>query len=77
MNPSETGTQLDSAELPRLRIENYSTLLDEILASPAGLPSHLLTSENFQLPAVTSAFQSKKRLADLEAKLLESQEKMT
>jgi hypothetical protein len=77
MNPSETGTQLDSAELPRLRIENYSTLLDKILASPAGLPSHLSTSEDFQLPAVTSSFRTEKQLADLEAKLSESQEKMS
>src|ERR1700676_4416655 len=77
MNPSGTGAQLDSAELPRLRVENYSTLLDEILASPAGLPSHLLASDNFQLPAVTSAFRTEKRLADLEAKLSESQEKMS
>jgi hypothetical protein len=77
MNPSETGTQLDLGELPRLRVENYSTLLDEILASPAGLPSHLSTSEDFQLPAVTSAFRTERRLADLEAKLSESQEKMS
>jgi hypothetical protein len=77
MNPCETGTQLDSAELPHLRIENYSTLLDEILASPAGLPSHLLASEDFRLPAVTSTFRTEKRLADLEAKLSENQEKMS
>jgi hypothetical protein len=77
MNPCETGTQLDSAELPHLRIENYSTLLDEILASPAGLPSHLSISEDFQLPAVTSAFRTERQLADLEAKLSESQEKMS
>jgi hypothetical protein len=77
MNSSETGTQLDSAELPRLRVENYPTLLDEILVSPAGLPSHLSTSEDFQLPAVTSAFRTERRLADLEAKLSESQEKMS
>src|SRR6202790_1598456 len=77
MNPSGTGAQLDSAELPRLRVENYSTLLDEILASPAGLPSHLLASDDFQLPAVTSAFRTEKRLTDLEAKLSENQEKMS
>jgi hypothetical protein len=77
MNPSETGTQLDSAELPRLRVENYSTLLDEILASPAGLPSHLLNTDDFQLLAVTSAFRTEKRLADLEAKLSDNQEKMS
>jgi hypothetical protein len=77
MNSSETGAQLDLAEPPCLRVENYSTLLDEILASPAGLPSHLSTSEDFQLPAVTSAFRTKRRLADLEAKLSESQEKMS
>jgi hypothetical protein len=77
MNPSETGTQLDLAELPRLRVENYLTLLDEILASPAGLPSHLLTSDDFQLPAVTSAFRTERRLTDLEAKLSENQEKMS
>jgi hypothetical protein len=53
------------------------TLLDEMLASPAGLPSHLLTSEDFQLPAVTSAFRTEKWLADLKGKLSESQEKMT
>jgi hypothetical protein len=77
MNPCETGTQLDSAEIPCLRIENYLTLLDEILASPAGLPSHLSTSEDFQLPAVTSTFRTERRLADLEVKLSESQEKIS
>jgi hypothetical protein len=43
------------------------------LASPAGLPSHLLTSDDFQLPAVTSAFRTERRLTDLEAKLSENQ----
>jgi hypothetical protein len=77
MNPSETGTQLDSAEPPRLRVENYLTLLDKILASPAGFPSHLLNTNNFQLPAVTSAFRTERRLADLEAQLSDNQEKMS
>jgi hypothetical protein len=63
------------AELPHLRIENYSTLLDK--ASPAGLFFHLLTSKDFQLPAVTSALRTEKQLADLEVKLSESQEKMS
>jgi hypothetical protein len=77
MNPNETGTHLDLAKIPRLRTENYSTILDEILASPAEFPSHLLTSEDFQLPAATSAFQTEKRLADLKVKLTENQEKMS
>jgi hypothetical protein len=77
MNPSETGTQLDLGELPYLRVKHYSTLLDEILAFPAGLPSHLSTSEDFHLPAVTSAFRTEKQLADLKAKLSEIQEKMS
>ena len=77
MNPSETGTQPDSAELPRLRVENYSTLLDEILASPAGFPSHLLNTDEFPLPAVTSAFRTERQLADLEAQLSDNQEKMS
>jgi hypothetical protein len=77
MNPSETGAQLDLGEFPHLQVKNYSTLLDEILASPARLSSHLSTSEDFQLPAVTSAFRTERRLADLEAKLSESQEKIS
>ena len=77
MNPSETGTQLGSAEPPRLRVENYSTLLDEILASPAGFPSHLLGTDEFPLPAVTSALRTERRLADLEAQLSDNQEKMS
>jgi len=77
MNQNETGTHPDLAEIPRLRTEKYSTLLDEILASPAEFPSHLSTSEDFQLPTATSAFRTEERLADLEVKLTENQEKMS
>jgi len=77
MNQNETGTHPDLAEIPRLRTENYSNLLDEILASQAEFPSHLSTSEDFQLPTATSAFRTEMRLADLEAKLTENQEKMS
>ena len=77
MNQNETGTHLDLAEIPRLRTENYSNLLDEILASLAEFPSHLSTSEDFQLPTATSAFRTEMRLTDLEVKLTENQEKMS
>ena len=77
MNQNETGTHSDSAKNSHLRTEKYSNLLDEILASPAEFPSCLLTSEDFQLPAATSAFRTEERLADLEVKLTENQEKMS
>jgi hypothetical protein len=77
MNPNETGTHPDLAKTSHLQTEKYLTLLDEILASPAEFPSHLSASKDFCLLPVTSAFQTKKRLADLEAKLMENQEKMS
>jgi len=42
MNPMETGTHMGLAELSCSRPENYSALLNEILASPAEVPSPLL-----------------------------------
>ena len=47
------------------------------MASLAEFPSHLLTFEDFQLLAATYAFRTEERLADLEVKLMENQEKMS
>jgi hypothetical protein len=73
----ETQTQLDLAETSCLRTEIHSNFLDEISATPTELPSPLSVSERSRLPTVSSAFQTEKRLADLEATLLENQEKMS
>ncbi len=72
-----TGTKLGLTEIPHFRTENYSTLPNEILASPTELPSPLLTSEDFRFPADPSALRTERRLPDLEAKLSENQEKMS
>ena len=72
-----TGTKLGLTEIPHFRTENYSTLPNEIVATPTELPSPLLTTENFHFPADTSALQTEKQLADLKVKLLENQEKMS
>ena len=77
MNPMETGTQMDLAELTRSRPGNYSALLNDILASPAEVPSPLLASDDFPLPASTTNWSIDQRFADLEAQLFERQEKIS
>ena len=69
MNPMETGTHMDLAELSRSRPGNYSALLNVILASPAEVPSPLLAS--------TTNWSMDQRFADLEARLFERQEKIS
>ena len=73
----ETGTHMGLAELSRSRPENYSALLNDILASPAEVPSPLLTSDDFRLPASATDWSIDQRFADLEARLVERQEKMS
>jgi hypothetical protein len=67
MNPMETGTHMGLAELSHSRPENYSALLNDILASPAEVPSPLLASDNFPLPASATNWSIDQRFADLEA----------
>ena len=77
MNPMETGTHMDLAELSRSRPRSYSALLNDILASPAEVPSPLLASEDFPLPASTTHWSIEQRFVDLEARLFERQEKIS
>jgi len=77
MNPMETGTHMDLAELSRSRPGSYSALLNDILASPAEVPSPLPASEDFPLPASTTSWSIDQRFADLEARLFERQEKIS
>jgi len=74
MNPMETGTQMDLAELSHSRPGNYSALLNDILASPAEVPSPLLASDDFPLPVSTTNWSIGQRFADLEAWLFERRE---
>ena len=73
----ETGTHMDLAELSRLRPKNYSALLNNILASPAEIPSPSLASNDFPLLASTTHWSIDQRFADLEARLFERQEKIS
>ena len=66
MNPMETGTHMDLAELSRSQPGNYSALLNDILASPPEIPSPLLASDKFPLPASTTNWSIDQRFADLE-----------
>ncbi len=77
MNLTETGTQMDLAKLSRSRPGTYSALLNEILASPAEIPSPLLTSDDFQLPASATNWSTDQRFANLEVRLFERQEKIS
>jgi len=77
MNPEETGTQMDLAELSRSRPGTYSALLNEILASPAETPSPLLASDDFRLPASATDWSIDQRFVDLEARLFKRQEKIS
>jgi len=72
MNPIETGTQMDLAELSRSRPGSYSTLMNEILASPAEVPSPLLTSDDFRFPASATDWSVDQWFADLETRLFEA-----
>jgi hypothetical protein len=77
MNHTETGTQMNMAELSRSRTGSYSALLNDILASPAEVPSLLLPSDDFRLPASATDWSLDQRFADLEVRLFERQEKMS
>jgi len=77
MNPMETGTQIDLAEISHSRPRSYSALMNEILASPAEAPSPLLTSNDFRLPASAADWSMDQRFADLEARLFKRQEKIS
>ena len=77
MNPMETETQLDLAELSHSQPGTYSALLNEILASPAEVPSPLPSSNNFRSPASATNCSIDQRFMDLEARLFERQEKMS
>ena len=73
----ETGTHTDLAELSCSRPGNYSALLNDILASPDEVPSPLLASNDFPLPASTTDRSIDQRFTDLEARLFERQEKIS
>jgi len=76
MNPMETGTHMDLAELSHSRPGSYSALLNDILASPAEVPTPLLASEDFPLPASTTGWSIDQQFVDLKARLFERQEKI-
>jgi len=73
----ETGTHMGLAELSCFRPENYSALLNDILASPAEVPSPLLVSDDFPLPAPAANWSIDQRFTDLEVQLFERQEKIS
>jgi len=73
----ETRTHMDLAEISRSRPGNYSALLNDILASPAEVPSPLLASDDFPLLAPATDWSIDQRFADLEARLFERQEKIS
>ena len=51
--------------------------MNEILASPAEVPSPLPTSDDFQFPAPATDWSVDQRIADLETRLFERQEKIS
>ncbi len=73
----ETGTQIDFVEPSRFRPGSYPALLNDILASPAEVPSLLSSSHDLRLPASATDWSFDQRFADLEARLFERQEKMS
>ena len=75
MNPKETGHQTDPAKLSHFQSGSYPALLNDTSAPPADDPSPLSSSDDFQLPASATNWSTNQRLADLEAKLFERQEK--
>jgi len=68
---------MDLAELSRSLPGNYLALLNDILASPAEVPSPLLASDDFPLPASATNWSIDQQFADLEARLFERQEKIS
>jgi len=73
----ETGTHMGLAELSRSQPENYLALLNDILASPAEVPSPLLASDDFPLLASTTNWSIDQQFTDLEARLFKIQEKIS
>ncbi len=68
---------MDFVEPSRFQPRSYPTLLNNILASPAEVPSLLSSSDDLRLPASATDWSSDQWFADLKARLFERQEKMS
>ena len=68
---------MDLAKLSRSQPGSYSALMNEILASPAEVPSPLPTSNDFRFPASATDWSVDQRFTDLKTRHLERQEKIS